>query len=272
MCFIKKMYFFTINVSINLLSISMILKEKIYFITKNNRNINFLKNIMKVIAIIPARGGSKGIEKKNIVNLAGKPLIAHTIEEALKSKKIDKIIVSTEDDEIAKISRNLGVEVQKRPIELAKDDTPTIDVVFYGLKQLKVEKNHSIIIILLQPTSPLRTVKDIDESLELFLNSNCESLISVSEVRHPPQWSLKIENGLLQPLFRKENLFKMKQELEKSYMPNGAIFIATKKILEKYKTYYCKKIIPYIMPTDRSIDIDDDFDLKLANFLIKNKK
>lgn len=227
---------------------------------------------MVTIAIIPARGGSKGIKRKNIKKLAGKPLIAYTIKEAKKSIKLDRIIVSTENEEIAKISKHLGAEVSIRPIELAQDETPMIDIVFHTINQLKDEYDKKIIIILLQPTSPLRTVIDIDNSIELFLNTPCNSLISVCEMTHPPYWSYKINKGYIEPLFDKQSLMQRRQEYDKIYNPNGAIYISKYEALEKYKSFLCEFTIPYIMPTKRSIDIDDEIDFLLAEILLKKQK
>ena len=140
----------------------------------------------KIIAIIPARGGSKGISRKNIKSLAGKPLIAYSIEAALKSKYINSVVVSTEDEEIAKISEKCGAEVIERPEELAKDEKPTIDVIFQVLEILRMKNHTPDIVVLLQPTSPLRDTEDIDNAIELFLNGGCESVVSVCEVEHPP--------------------------------------------------------------------------------------
>ena len=224
---------------------------------------------MKILAVIPARGGSKGVPRKNIRLLNGKPLIAYTIEEAKKSKYIDRIIVSTEDKEIAEISTKYGAEVIERPAELARDDTPTVDVVLHLLDSL----NHyePDIIILLQPTSPLRTYEDIDSALVLFINNNCDSVVSVCEIEHTPYWSFKIEDGYLKPIFGEEYLKKRRQELPKVYIPNGAIFITTPDILKKYRSFYCERTVPYIMPIERSVDIDNEIDFLLAEILIKRR-
>lgn len=226
---------------------------------------------MKNIAIIPARGGSKGIYKKNIRQFAGKPLIAYTIIEAIKSKRFDKVIVSTDDDEIGKISKKYGAEVIKRPGDLAKDDTHTIDVIFHLIDILLKQYDHSTIIVLLQPTSPLRTVNDINNSIELFLKKECESVIGVCESTHPPQWSLKIEGEFLKLVFNNDNFKMRRQDLHKSYYPNGAIYIASIETLIKYKSFYCQYTLPYIMPIERSIDIDNEFDLFLAEILLKEQ-
>lgn len=221
----------------------------------------------KIIAIIPARGGSKALPRKNVKLLLGKPLIAYTIESALKSKYVNKVVVSTEDEEIAEIAKLYGAEVIKRPKELAKDESPTIDVIFHAINALKVE--NSDLIVLLQPTSPLRTAEDIDNAIEFFLNNECESVISVCEVEHPPYWDFKIEGGHLKPLFGEEYLRMRRQDLPKVYVPNGAIYVSTPENLRRYKSFYCSKTIPYIMPPERSIDIDNEIDFMLAELLVR---
>ena len=137
------------------------------------------------------------------------------------------------------------------------------------MEVLRAENYNPDIIILLQPTSPLRNAEDIDSAIELFLNSDCESVVSVCEVGHSPYWYFEIEDGYLKSLFGDEYLRMRRQELEKVYMPNGAIYISTPENLRKYKGFYCLRTIPYIMPPERSIDIDDATDLMLAELLMK---
>ena len=228
-----------------------------------------MKEKIKIIAIIPARGGSKGIPRKNLRLLARKPLIAYSIETALKSKWIDRVIVSTEDEEIAEISREDGAEIIERPKEMARDDSPTIDAIFHALEVLKVENYEPDITILLQPTSPLRTVEGIDNAIKLFLDSDCESVVSVCEFKHSPYWSFKIEKGYLKSLFGDEYLRRRRQDLENVYMPNGAMYVSTPENLRKYKGFYCLRTIPYIMPPERGIDIDNEVDFMLAELLTK---
>jgi CMP-N-acetylneuraminic acid synthetase len=223
----------------------------------------------KILAMILARRGSIGLQRKNVKLLLGKPLIAWTIEQAKKSKYIDRIIVSTEDEEIAEISRRYGAEVIERPEELAKDETPTIDVIFHVLEILKMKNYNPEIVVLLQPTSPLRDAEDIDNAIKMFLNSDCESVVSVCEVEHPPYWSFEIEEAYLKPLFDKRYLRMRRQDLERTYIPNGATYVSTPQTLYKYKGFYCNYIIPYIMPIERSIDIDNEIDFMLAELLVK---
>lgn len=224
---------------------------------------------MKFISIIPARGGSKRLKRKNIIKLAGKPLIAYTIIESLKSEHIDRVIVSTEDSEIANISKNYGAEIIKRPDNLSRDDTPTIDVVFHVIEQIKADIDESLVIVLLQPTSPLRVVEDINKSIDLYLNNKCESLVSIYKVSHPINWFFRIDGDYIKPLFNKNILEKIVQDYNSFYQLNGAIYIIELKTLQKYKSFICEYTIPYIMPFERSVDIDNELDLKLAEFFIK---
>lgn len=227
---------------------------------------------MKILAIIPARGGSKGIPKKNVELLNGNPLIAYSIEAALKSRYVNRVIASTEDQEIAEISRRYGAEVIDRPKELARDDSPIIDAIFHVLDFLEKAGYVPDVVVLLQPTSPLRNADDVDNAVNLFLSSGCGSVVSVCEFKHTPYWGFKIENGYLKPLFAEAYLKRRRQDLPKAYIPNGAIFIARPDTLRKYKSFYCPKTIPYIMPLERSIDIDDETDFMLAELIMKEYK
>jgi len=222
----------------------------------------------KILAIIPARGGSKGILGKNTKLLGGKPLICHTIDEALKSQCLDGIFVSTDDPKIAKISRNCGANIIKRPPELATDDAPTIGAVFHAIDSIKDTSDQDII-ILLQPTSPLRSATDIDTALDIFMKTECDSVISMCKVEHPPYWCFKYEGEKLKPLYGSECLQMRRQELPDVYRPNGAIYISTIKNLYMNNGFYCDKIVPYVMPPERSVDIDEEIDFKLAELLIQ---
>lgn len=227
----------------------------------------------KIISIIPARGGSKGLPRKNIKVLCGKPLIAYTIEAALKSKYIEKTYVSTEDKEIAEISRNFGAEIINRPLELAKDDSPRRAVIKHAIESLRKKvKCHPDVIVYLQPTSPLRTFKDIDNAVNLFLDNKCDSVVSVCKSKESPYWSLKIKNEFVEPLFDWKYLTNPKrQDLPKSYILNGAIFLTTSNNFLKCNSLINNRTLPYIMPIWKSVDIDDKVDIKLVEFLLKEK-
>ncbi|CAH2211896.1 acylneuraminate cytidylyltransferase family protein [Tepidibacter aestuarii] len=227
----------------------------------------------KILAIIPARGGSKGVPRKNIKHLYGKHLIGWTIEAAKKSKYIDRLIVSTEDKEIAEVSKKYGCEIPfLRPKELAKDDTSGIDPVIHAVNCMKNDYGYNPdYVMLLQCTSPLRNEKQIDESIELILeNENSESLISITEVEHNPYWNKKIDkNGFLKDFIEYDkSKFVRRQDFKKIYRLNGAIYIAKTDLLIRQKSFDTKFTIPYIMDKKSSIDIDTIEDFELAEFYI----
>ena len=225
-----------------------------------------------VITIIPARGGSKGLPGKNIKEMNGKPLIWYTINAAKKSKHISKIILSTDDVRIAKIASNCGAEIPfMRPKKLATDNALAEDNYIYTIDRLNKEFSYSISeFIVLQPTSPFRTSLDIDNAIKIFKEKKADSVISVSETIHPPIWAKRIdENGILRNYFNIEIGNKNRQEIEKAYMPNGAIFILKYSLLKEKYSYYSDKTYPYIMPLERSIDIDSKLDFEFAEYLMK---
>ena len=229
---------------------------------------------MNIIAIIPARGGSKSIPHKNIAKLNDKPLIYYTITEALKSKWLHRIIVSTEDKKIAKIARQYNVEVIDRPDKLAQDDTPSITVYQHIIKHLEaVENYHPDIVVSLQPTSPCRIVKDIDGAINLFLNSDCDSVVGVCETEHTPFWTFTMQADCLTPVMKGWDKIHQRQLAPKTYRLNGAVYVIHRDIIMRHKAGVMgSNIHPFIMPMDRSVDIDNEFDLKLAGLLIKERK
>lgn len=222
----------------------------------------------KIIAIIPARGGSKGIPRKNIKILAGKPLVAWTIEAAKKSKYLDRVIVSTEDREIAEISKKYGAEVIKRPEELARDTVPAVPVLEQVIDYLEENENYNPdIIVLLQPTSPLRFTHHIDESIEILLQGDYDSLLSTCFF-HYFVWRIEKERGV--PVnydFRKR---KIRQDIKPEYRENGAIYAFKKQNFIEEKTIPCGRVGLYVMPVENSFEIDEDFDFWLCETIIKN--
>lgn len=230
-----------------------------------------LEKKLNILGIIPARGGSKGIPRKNIKLLAGKPLIHYTITEAKKSKYLSYIVVSTEDVEITNLVEKYGVDVVKRPDELSADDTPTAHVVQHVIKYLQEKENKNFnIIVVLQPTSPLRLVSDIDGAIEMFMKKKCDSVVSVSQVQHPPHWMYTIERDILVPILKGKNILR-RQDAPKIYQLNGAVFVTSKEHLLKNNLIFSGEIRPYIMSIERSIDIDSPLDLKLAELIISHK-
>jgi len=227
-----------------------------------------------ILGLIPARGGSKGLQRKNIKPLLGKPLIAWTIEQALASKYLDRIIVSTDDKEIADISKKYDAEVPfVRPQELAADEARGIDVVLHAVDWLKnnSKRKQYDLLMLLQPTSPLRTKEDIDEAIEYFFLKEAKAIISVCEVDHHPFWANTLpEDGCMEDFIREEIINKNRQELPKFYRLNGAIYIAYCNYIKEQKNFFGKKTFAYIMPRERSIDIDSKIDFDLVEILMKN--
>lgn len=222
----------------------------------------------KILAIIPARGGSKGVPRKNIRDLAGKPLIAWTIEEAKRSKYIDRLILSSEDDEIIEVAKQYGCEVPfKRPLELAQDDTPGIEPVLHAIEQCPGYDY----VVLLQPTSPLRTAEDIDGCIEKLLNSDADFCVSVTEPDKSPYWMYTLENERLIPLLPQEEFVARRQELPKVYALNGAVYVGKQDALLKSKSFIMDSTLISVMNRKNSVDIDTELDFELCSYLKREK-
>ena len=216
----------------------------------------------KILALIPARGGSKGIKNKNIVLLNGNPLISYSIKAALESKYIDETLVTTDSEEIAKISKEYGASVPfMRPVELASDKSKTIDAVLHALKMLIKLGNHFDVLILLQPTQPLRVANDIDGAIELFFEKNLQGVASVSIVEdHPLLMRTIDENGNLHSLLG-ENSTCRRQEMKNYYKVNGCIYINQIDEISE-DTSFNDNPIGFVMETFHSVDIDEIKDFR----------
>ncbi len=227
----------------------------------------------KVVAIIPARGGSKGIPGKNILPIAGKPLIAWTIHAAQRAQSIDRIIVSTDDEEIANVAKAYGEDPPfQRPAHLATDCAAANDVILHAIEFLQKQGEHFDRVILLQPTSPLRTSKDIDDALSLMDVKHADSVIGVSLVSEPPQWMQRFnEDGIIKDYFPELEKPLNRQDLNVPYIVNGAIYITSMKQFQTTKHISSGIIAGYIMSKDRAVDIDEEIDFKLAELLLKEK-
>ncbi|MGO2476894.1 MAG: acylneuraminate cytidylyltransferase family protein [Pseudoalteromonas sp.] len=222
-----------------------------------------------MIAIIPARGGSKGLPGKNIKDLCGKPMIAYTIEAALSSKYITDVIVSTDDLDIYKVALAYGAkDTFLRPMDLATDSSRAIDNYLYTIERLNKEYGYDVSeFIILQPTSPLRTTEDIDGAIELFESKSADSVVSYCEEHHPISWHKYInESGKLENIF--PDSLNNRQDERVSYYPNGAIFIFKYKLICS-GSYYTDNSYPFLMPRNRSVDVDTSDDFEYIEFLME---
>lgn len=224
----------------------------------------------RVLALIPARGGSKGIKDKNIIDLCGKPLIVHTIDVAKKSQYIDDIIVSTDSERIATVAKRYGAEIPfMRPNELATDIAKTIDVVIDAIERLAQTGREYDILVLLQPTQPLRNSDDIDGAIEKYIQEGGQDVVTVTDVKDHPLLIRRIkENGILENVFGVNSTVR-RQEMPLFYKVNGCIYVNDIHTLNKHTSFNDNKI-PYYMPKERSIDIDEECDLLLAEYLLNN--
>jgi len=232
----------------------------------------------KILALIPARGGSKGLPGKNIKPLLGKPLIAWTIEQAKASKYIDKIVVSTDDEKIAKVAMQYGAEVPfLRPKELAKDDSPTIDTVLHALNFFSNKGEVFDLIALLEPTSPLRDSEDIDRCIESLVNrDDAESIVSVCKLEgaHPEFNVIIDEKGFIRRFSDMSSNFNVlrRQDLSEIFFFEGTIYISKVPFLIRLKNFYHNKTLAYVVPRWKSIEIDEICDLICAEALMKAKQ
>lgn len=219
-----------------------------------------------VLAIIPARGGSKRLPRKNLLPLGGKPLIGWTIEAAMKSRYIDRIVVTSDDAEILAIAQSYGIEALRRPDDLATDTAGTFETVEHAIGH----SPRSDWIVLLQPTSPLRKAHHIDEALEKAVAKNADAVISVCESDHSPLWSNTLpEDGDMRHFLREEVRNKRSQDLEKYYRINGAVYVCkTVPLLEQKSFFLNANIYAYPMDRESSVDIDEEIDFKIAGLYL----
>jgi CMP-N,N'-diacetyllegionaminic acid synthase len=229
---------------------------------------------MDVIAVITARGSSKGMVRKNVLPLAGKPLIAWTICAALESNSFTRIIVSTDDEEIAQVSREWGADVPfTRPSQLAQDDSEHVDVVEHAIQWL--EKNENICpdyVMLLQPTSPLRTAVDIRLAIEMAQANDAIAVISACESDCHPVLSKRIlDDGTLSNFFSSGITASRRQLLQPAYAVNGAIYLNHRKSFLSQRTFWPQGSYAYIMPAERSVDVDMPWDFSLAELILRDR-
>ncbi len=225
-------------------------------------------NNKKALAVILARGGSKELPRKNIRDFAGKPLIAWTIEAAKHSTYLDRVVVSSDDDEIISVAHEFGCDAPfKRPAELAQDDSSSIDSLIHATQEMP--GYHYI--VLLQPTSPLRISDDIDGCLLLCERQNALTCVSIQATNKHPLWMFtKDANDKLYPVLSNE-IPTSRQNLPKSYELNGAVYVVTTEWLLEKHSFFDVETCGYIMPKERSIDIDTELDFFIAEQLIKRR-
>lgn len=228
---------------------------------------------LRVLGIVTARGGSKGIPRKNIINLCGKPLLAYTAEAALHAKRLETVVLSTEDPEIAEVGRGWGMAVPfLRPAELARDDTPTLLVLQDAVRRLEACGETYDAILTLQPTNPLRRSSDIDGAIELMEHTGADSVISFVDVgeKHPARMKFIDGDGrVFDPPFAERTEGQRRQDLPKMYVREGSIYLTRYDTLMKTNSIKGRDCRAWIMPEERACNIDTPFDLFLAEQLLK---
>ena len=227
----------------------------------------------KMLALILARGGSSRLPRKNVLQLGGKPLIAWSIEAALQSQCNPRVLVSTDDQEIAETSTKWAADVPfLRPTELAQDDTPSMAPILHALQWLEEnEQYRPDRVMLLQPTSPFRSSLDIDGAVDLMNDRQADAVVSVGPVHQDPTHIMHLdETGrLLEPLLNGQH---KRQDLPPLYALNGAIYLARRDVLQDQRTWYTNQTYAYIMSADRSLDIDTAFDFCLAKCMVEKDR
>lgn len=226
---------------------------------------------MTNLVVIPARGGSKGLRNKNILPLSGKALISYTIESANSSAYIDHTLVSTDSREIAAISQEYGAEVPfLRPDILATDQASSVDVLIHAVKEFEeISRKRVENVVLLQPTSPLRTAEHVNQAFKLYLENNQIPVVSVCETDSHPYYLRNIKDNFLVPFLDTENNNIRRQDLDNVYQLNGAIYITSKEFLMRHGSIYKEEVIPYIMSKQSSVDVDDKYDFLAAEAILQ---
>lgn len=230
---------------------------------------------IRILAVIPARGGSKSVPRKNIAQIAGKPLIAYTVQEALKVSAITDLVVSTDDEEIGTVARSLGAQVPfLRPAELATDNAQSAPVLKHCL--LHMEKFHSThydAVLMLQPTTPLRQAEHIEKAIQMMRDSDCESVVSVVSVEgnHPFRMKRLVGDRLINYVEQGFEDMRPRQVLPAVYIRNGAIYLSRRDVVVKQDRIVGEYCLGFEMPPEESINIDDRLDFKMAEFMLRER-
>lgn len=224
----------------------------------------------KIIAVVPARGGSKAITGKNIKEIAGKPLIAWTLEEAKRSIYIDRTVVSSDSMEILTVAKKYGGDIPfVRPSAYAKDDTPGVVPILHALQNIKELYDY---VIVLQPTSPLRIASDIDGAIQFCVENNCPAVVSVVEVDKSPFWMYFVgDNGQMSRVLDVNQPVYQRQLLPQIFIPNGAVYIASVSWFLSTEKFITSETRSYVMSKENSIDIDDSYDWGIAEMMMQKR-
>jgi CMP-N,N'-diacetyllegionaminic acid synthase len=230
---------------------------------------------MKVLGIVPARGGSKAIPRKNIAPLLGKPLLAYTAQSARAAKRLARTVLSTEDEEISRVGQEYGLEVPfLRPRELAQDETPTILVLQDVIRRLADAGECYDAVFILQPTNPLRQATDIDGAIELLETTEADSVISFVDVgeKHPARMKFITSEGeVIDPPFKEKLEGQRRQELPKLYLREGSVYVTQRRVLMEQNSIQGRHCRAWIIPPERACNIDSPFDLFLAEQMLKHR-
>jgi CMP-N-acetylneuraminic acid synthetase len=228
---------------------------------------------MRVLGLVPARGGSQGIPRKNIAQVSGQPLLQYTAEAALRSRRLARVVLSTDDEEIADVGRRCGLEVPfMRPPELARDETPSLPVVHHVLRRLEADGARFDAVCLLQPTHPLRRASDIDGAIELLERTGADSVISFVDVgeTHPARMrKIGADGRISDPPFAEEVDGTRRQDLPKLYFRDGSIYVTRTPVLMSEESFQGRDCRAWIVPRERHCNVDTAFDLFLAEQLLK---
>lgn len=231
---------------------------------------------MKILGIVPARGGSKGVPRKNIRPLCGKPLLQYTAESALAARHLSRVILSTDDTEIATIGQRCGLEVPfLRPVELARDDTPTLPVAQHAVRWMESRGENFDAISLLQPTNPLRRPEDIDACIELLQQSGADAVVTVLPVptEYNPHWVyFQDHEGLLHLSTGEINPIARRQDLPPAFHREGSVYVTRRDVVMKENSLYGRRLVGYVLDPKRSVNIDGPEDWERAERLIRSRQ
>ncbi|MFH1742891.1 MAG: acylneuraminate cytidylyltransferase family protein [bacterium] len=229
------------------------------------------KEERSIIAVIPARRGSTRLPRKNVLPLRGKPLVAHAIDAALETKIFAGIYVSTDDPEVAKIADQRGVHVIERPEELCKDSVLVDKVMLHVMQVLESRGERYGAACLMTPTAPLRTVEDVKGAVELLWERNADFVITVTAYDHTPFHALEIKDGILQPVFMESPFSRDPKSLPTLYRPIAIARMGRWEAIMQHGTTFSPGMVPYVVPPEHAVDIDNAIDLKFAEFLLEDR-